>query len=151
MILHIYNPLTNVPTKCQLPTPYRFRDIAWTRFSNSRSLQQGQMSFQGHTMTLHTYNPNQCPYQVSTSYTLQVLRYRPDKVSHCPPGCSCGHSIMYSTSKAIFNSCNIVSIKCESVKCENICRKAELQGQISACLQRTYICIIYTGTSHRMI
>ena len=25
----------------------------------------------------------------------------------------------------------------------------ELQGQISACLQRTYICIIYT--SHRMI
>ena len=58
--------------------------------------------------------------------------------------------------------CNIVR-----VKCENISKKAkkwssvryfggqwmtfneELQGQISACLQRTYICIIYT--SHRMI
>ena len=24
--------------------------------------------------------PNQCPYQVSTSYTLQFLRYRPDKI-----------------------------------------------------------------------
>ena len=24
--------------------------------------------------------PNQCPYQVSTSYTLQFLRYSPDKI-----------------------------------------------------------------------
>ena len=24
--------------------------------------------------------PNQCPYQVSTSYTLRFLRYRPDKI-----------------------------------------------------------------------
>ena len=31
-------------------------------------------------MTLHTYNPSQCPYQVSTSYTLRFLRYSPDKV-----------------------------------------------------------------------
>ena len=31
-------------------------------------------------MRLHTYTPNQCPYQVSTSYTLQFLRYRPDKL-----------------------------------------------------------------------
>ena len=35
-------PLTNVPTKHQLPTPYGFRDIAWTRFYRSRSLWQGQ-------------------------------------------------------------------------------------------------------------
>ena len=49
------HPLTNVPTKYQLPTPYSFRDIARTRFSNSRSLQQGQRSNQGQTMTLHTY------------------------------------------------------------------------------------------------
>ena len=27
-------------------------------------------SKEGHTMTLHTYTPNQCPYQVATSYTL---------------------------------------------------------------------------------
>ena len=31
-------------------------------------------------MTLHTYTPNQCPYQVSTSYTLRFLRYSPDKL-----------------------------------------------------------------------
>ena len=36
-------------------------------------------SNQGHTITLHTYTPNQCPYHISTSYTLQFLRYSPDK------------------------------------------------------------------------
>ena len=77
-IAHLHT-LTNVPTIYQLPTPYGFRDIAQTRFSNSRSLRQGQRSNQGQNMTLHTYTPNQCPYQVSTSYTLQFLRYRPDK------------------------------------------------------------------------
>ena len=50
-------PLTNVPTKHQLPAPYGFQDIARTRFYRSRSLQQGQMSNQGQTMTLHTYTP----------------------------------------------------------------------------------------------
>ena len=48
-------PLTNVPTKHQLPTPYGFQDIAQTRFYRSRSLRQGQRSNQGQTMTLHTY------------------------------------------------------------------------------------------------
>ena len=45
MTLHTYNlqPLTNVPTKYQLPTPYGFRDIARTRFYRSRSLRQGQI------------------------------------------------------------------------------------------------------------
>ena len=51
------HPLTNVPTKYQLPTPYGFRDIARTRFLNSRSLRQGQRSNPGQTMTLHTYTP----------------------------------------------------------------------------------------------
>ena len=50
-------PLTNVPTKYQLPTPYGFRDIARTRFYRSRSLRQGQRSNQGNTTTLHTYTP----------------------------------------------------------------------------------------------
>ena len=40
-------PLTSVPTKHLLPTPYGFRDIAWTRFYTSRSQQQGQRSNQG--------------------------------------------------------------------------------------------------------
>ena len=47
--------LTNVPTKHQQPTPYGFWDIALTKFSNSRSLRQGQRLNQGQTMTLHTY------------------------------------------------------------------------------------------------
>ena len=50
-------PLTNVPTKHQLPTPYGFRNIARTRFYRSRSLRQGQRSNQGQAMTLHTYIP----------------------------------------------------------------------------------------------
>ena len=41
-VAHLH-PLTNVPTKYQLPTPYSFRDIARTRFSRSRSLRQGQI------------------------------------------------------------------------------------------------------------
>ena len=53
-IAHLH-PLTNVPTKYQLPTPYRFRDIARIRFY--RSLRQGQRSNQGQTMMLHTYTP----------------------------------------------------------------------------------------------
>ena len=51
------HPLTNVPTKYQLPTPYGFRDTAQTRFYRSRSLRQVQRSNQGQTMTLHTYTP----------------------------------------------------------------------------------------------
>ena len=51
------HPLTNVPTKHQLPTHYGFRDIARARFYRSRSLRQGQRSNQGQPMTLHTYNP----------------------------------------------------------------------------------------------
>ena len=37
-------PLTNIPTKYQLPTPYSLGDIARTRFYRSRSLWQGQRS-----------------------------------------------------------------------------------------------------------
>ena len=48
---------TNVPTKYQLPTPYGFWDRAQTIFYRSRSLQPGQRLNQGHTMALHTYNP----------------------------------------------------------------------------------------------
>ena len=78
-VAHLH-PLTHVPTKYQLPTPYGFRDIARTRFYKSRSLRQDQRSNQGQTTTFHTYTPNQCPYQVSTSYTLRFPRYSPDKI-----------------------------------------------------------------------
>ena len=42
---------TTVPNVYLLPTPYSFQDIALSRFSNSRSLRQGQSSNQGHTYT----------------------------------------------------------------------------------------------------
>ena len=70
-------PLTSVPTKYQLPTPYGFRDIAWTSFYRSRSLRQGQIKDRPRRST--PTPPNQCPYRVSTSYTLRFPRYRPDK------------------------------------------------------------------------
>ena len=76
-IAHLH-PLTNVPTKYQLPTPYGFRDIAWTRFYRSRSIQQGQIKVTPSHCT--PTPPNQYPYQVSTSYTLRFPRYSPDKI-----------------------------------------------------------------------
>ena len=64
--LHNYT-LPDVHTKYQLPTPYKLLDIAWTTFSNSRSLRQGQSPNQGHTITLHIYAFNQCPHKVLIS------------------------------------------------------------------------------------
>ena len=55
-VAHLH-PLTNVPTKYELPIPYGFRDIARTRFYRSRSLRQDQRSHQGQTMMLHNYTP----------------------------------------------------------------------------------------------
>ena len=73
------------------------------------------------------------------------------------------YSIMHSTSKAIFNSFHAiesalsVKISPKRPKLSSVryfgglwmTFNEELQGQISVCLQRTYIFIIYT--SHRMI
>ena len=36
-------------------------------------------------MTMHTYTPNQCPYQVSTSYTLTVPEIEPGKTPATHP------------------------------------------------------------------
>ena len=77
-VAHLH-PLTNIPTKYQLSTPYGIRDMARTRFYRSRSLWQGQRSNQGHTKCTPT-SPNKWPYQVSTSDTLRLPRYSPDKI-----------------------------------------------------------------------
>ena len=55
-VAHLH-PLTNVPSKYQLPTPHGFPDIPRTRFYRSRSLWQGQRSNPGQTMMLHTHTP----------------------------------------------------------------------------------------------
>ena len=83
MALQTYNPKPMSLPRINfqhLPTPNGFLDMVWTRFYKLRSLWQGQRSNQGHTMTLHTATPNQCPYQVSTSYTLWFPRYSPDQI-----------------------------------------------------------------------
>ena len=68
----------NVPTKYQLHIPYGLRNIAQTWFYRSSSLQQGQIKVTPWHCT--PTPPNQCPYPVSTSYTLRFLRYSPDKI-----------------------------------------------------------------------
>ena len=79
-------PLTNVPAKYQLPIPYGCRDIARTRFSNSRSLRQGQRSNQGQTMTLHTYNPQQMSLPSMNFLHLTVSEIQPGQtISRRPP------------------------------------------------------------------
>ena len=75
-VVHL-QPLTNVPTKYKLPTPYSFQNIAQTRFYRSRSNQ-------GHTMTLHTLTPQPKSLLVSTSYTLRLLKYSSDKLFTLP-------------------------------------------------------------------
>ena len=76
---HLQSP-TNVPSTFQLLTSYGCQDIADKKYYRSRSLQQGQRSNPGHTVMMHTYNSQPCPYQVTTSYNLQFLRYSPDKI-----------------------------------------------------------------------
>ena len=70
------HPRTNVPTKYQLPIPYGFWDIARTRFYRTRSKAKSRSDHH----TAHLHPPNQCPYQVSTSYALRFLRYSLDKI-----------------------------------------------------------------------
>ena len=76
-VAHLH-PLTNIPTRYQLPTPYGFRDIARTRFSNSRSLRQVKGQIKVTLWCCTPTLPNQYSYQVSTSYTLRFPRYSPD-------------------------------------------------------------------------
>ena len=84
-IAHLH-PLTNVPAKYQLPTPYGCRDITRTRFSNSRSLWQGQRSNQGQTMTLHTYTPQPMSLTSMNLLHLTVSEIQPGQtISRCPP------------------------------------------------------------------
>ena len=77
-VAHI-QPLTNVPTKYQHPTPYGFQDIVKTRYCVSRSPWQGQRPNQGHTKMLQ---PGQtfslCPSWVKTipQHPLRAVGYK---------------------------------------------------------------------------
>ena len=62
------HPLTNVLTKYQLPTPYGFRDIAWTRFYRSPSLREGQIRSLHDVGHLHPLTNVPTKYQLPTPY-----------------------------------------------------------------------------------
>ena len=67
------HPLTNVPTKYQLPTPYGFRDITRTRFCRSRSLQQEKS--RSHHDVAHVQPLTNVPskYQLPTPYSFRDI------------------------------------------------------------------------------
>ena len=84
-VAHLHPPI-NVSAKYQLPTPYGCRDIARTRFSNSRSLRQGQRSNQGQTITLHTYTPQPMSLPSMNFLHLTVSEIQPRQtISRRPP------------------------------------------------------------------
>ena len=70
MTLHTHTP------KCPYPvSTLRFLRYSPDKFSNSRSLRQGERSNQGHTMTLHTYTPS-----------LPIMNFLHIMVSETQPG-----------------------------------------------------------------
>ena len=70
-VAHLH-PLTNVPTKHQLPIPYGCQDTARTRFYRSRSLQQGQRS--NHDVAhLHPLTNVPTKYQLPTPYSFRDI------------------------------------------------------------------------------
>ena len=67
-------------TKYQCLAPYIFRDLPRQDFKGQGHYSKvNERSNQEHTITLHVYTPNECLYQVSTSYTLWFLKHCPDK------------------------------------------------------------------------
>ena len=73
-VAHLH-PLTNVPTKYQLPTPYSFRDIAYGKVTTARS----KVKSRSHHDVLHLHTLANVPtqYQLPTPYGFQdILRTR---------------------------------------------------------------------------
>ena len=62
------HPLTNVSTKYQLPTPYGFRDIARTRFSNSGHYGKVKSRSNHDVAHLHILTNVPTKYQLPTPY-----------------------------------------------------------------------------------
>ena len=71
----LQQPLSNVPTKYQLPSIYSFIDMLEQNFKD-----QGHYGKIKRQIKVTPTYPNQCPYQVSTSYTLWFPRNSSDKI-----------------------------------------------------------------------
>ena len=80
---HIIMLHTYTPEPMSLPS-FNFLHLTFQRYSPDEILKvkvTTERSNQGHAMMLHTYtSSNQCPYQVSNSYTLLFLRYCLEKL-----------------------------------------------------------------------
>ena len=72
MMLHTYTPLTIVPTKYQLSIPHIFRYNPGQNFKGQGHY--SQVKSRSHHDAAHLH-PLTNPLQVSTSYTLWLLRY----------------------------------------------------------------------------
>ena len=79
-MMHTYTPLTNVPTNCQPSTPDGIQEIAQKILKIMVTMTRSKVESRSYHDTAHLQPPKQCPYQVSTSYTLQFPRYGPDKI-----------------------------------------------------------------------
>ena len=80
-VAHLH-PLTNVPAKYQLPTPYSFQDIARTRFYRSSSLQQSR----SHHDVAHLHPLTNVPtkYQLPTPYGFRDIAWTTTPPNQCP-------------------------------------------------------------------
>ena len=88
-IAHL-QPLTNVPTKYQLPTPYGFGDIARDKIFKLKVT--AARSNQGHTMTSHTFTPLPMSLPSINFLHLMVSEIQPGQTfSRCPPTHSPAH------------------------------------------------------------
>ena len=80
-MMHTYiQTLINVPTKSQPSTPYKIQEMAWTTVQTYGHCDKvkGQINITPRCCTPIT--SKQCPYQVSTSYTLWFPRYCHNKI-----------------------------------------------------------------------
>ena len=68
-IAHL-QPLTNVPTKYQVPTPYGCRDIAWTRFSTKLTVARSKVKSRSDHDVAHLHSLTNVPtkYQLPRPY-----------------------------------------------------------------------------------
>ena len=72
-IAHLH-PLTNVPTKYQLPPPYSFRDIARTRFYKVTTARSKVKSRSHHDVPhLHPLTNFPAKYQLPTPYSIRDI------------------------------------------------------------------------------
>ena len=78
-IVHLHS-LTNVPTKYQLTIPYSYETYPGQDFKSQSHYSKVTDKIKVTSWYCTPTLPNQCPYQVSISYALRILRYSWDNI-----------------------------------------------------------------------